>query len=1827
MRWLGVRRFIVVFIFRFLVLAAVTTAPAALLSEPTQAQAKRPDATAAPSALPAARLGKATLPAAGRSATSCTISRFGRYAVSVESKNGTALRIVDRMAGPGDLAGKVGEEDGRLDVFLDQGEYRVLTYGHQQAGGTVRIHVRPFVERNVPQAPKLIEFKPVDSSLADLEQRSYWLEIEKRQPVALEAAGRNLADLRLWKDGNWLVDAEPVSEIVQPVVGQPLRVCRLSAKALNPGLYLLTAYGGPGQPWAEDRPQHSFHLRFGIPQLGAAGRRRYTVGPFGFDRFRVPGSATYFRIELPEAREATLEVATFNPDDPFRAGGTRGDVTKKSLPPVAEVSAGGTGDADSLVTVTGAAGQPYILQHFERRPYYTFNGSGEYWVSTVPSGYAGDSVDATAIVTRSGDRDRRHVEPLLADVVDLGPGRAYSRRANLLSQLTVFFRIRESGSYEVLGAGTEARFRIEPFMTDRPAGYQIPQFRGSGSKWDLDAGYHVLTAEPVRKGILELTIRPSGIVDTVLSKIGMGPDASAEPIRSAVRFPKVRLAEGTSYELYLNERPEVRTGMILRRLPMALTDPLAVVQRPGEEVSVPFQVDRAGTLRADAEDGSRLPVSLDNGLPKESQDVGPGTHTASVRLGGKETLSYSLLIEPLELQVGTPLPPLPDSALASLPRFPVLGSAAPQMFDLNKQENASFLVHAEKSALYRLETTGLLATAGHLRTKTVTSFLGAEENGVGRNFLIQDYLREGNYQVTVATKGDSAGHLGISLSKTSLIDGGVLVPGTPARMTLPPGEAVVYRFRIDRADEYRLEALGLNRTYRCRLEDDRGWPIEKPNIEARLKRRFTRGSYRLIILPTAVGGRAVTILEPTPRPALKSGHGPHQLPLAQRVQHQWLEPEGEGERKPDVFDVDLPAPATISIELTSEMQGTLLRVGADGSTQSVGFVPPSRGWKGELEAGLYRIEAVSSRRNNRVTYQLAFWPEQLVAGLSREVSTPAEIPVSVGKPGLVELTSFGSADVRARLLDERGQLVAANDDRPDDWNFAIESPLPAGRYRLLVDPAGQANARCTVAMTVPPEVEKPALAPPARIEVKPGRNVLILPVDIPAGAELLLLAAASGESVGLAVETRTASGAWIPVGSSLGRMARVEVPLRATTPQAPATYRLRLWSADRRDTPVNLEAVAITPMRLTEKELAAGAPLPLVSGLKAPTGAVAVTLDRPGLLRVGGSKKALRFSAVRDEACQESVGGLVPASESVVYLVGDLPDGKSGSASVKAARVELATGPEEALTLQVPASRDVACDLKAAAEGPKGPVLVFARSLAGQPGVRIEEQDRGGNPDSSPAMALGPGAAVSVSLSTRKAVAHVYSAGVPRASIEVVLTRIGFASAPREGPRPGSWEGSLTGLKGRSFDLPTGPKQIRLALGEGLVAVLSKGDEVTSVHWNGGEAFEETVQGTPDRLTLLHTRSEEDRFSAELIPLAAKDLTPPLAPGASYERAYPSAGAIRLEVAPQPRDGDRTLTLHVRGAREEPLLIGLSGEISRGTDLPVGPAGGTLLIRHAPGLILAWVDRPGSEAEDLWSRGPMTTTPVDPPASIRLDAPATALRLTSKDPVLLKLRAASPSVTLLRRGEAPPEVEIHPSDTLLDAYLPAGTADLQLRAVAGGALGGRAELTTTPVTPIGEGLGPEVLLAAGETRLYSFQVDRKGPVGIGVRASADVVKCVLLSSSGRRLGSGVTQLSHLTPGTYLLALTAPSDGNPVKARPALAGLKQPDTGPPEEVVRSYTAPEAESPGFTSRVAPAARPVLSEDDGEPDEENTEDEVPRNQARETPGHGDPTRGSGG
>jgi hypothetical protein len=557
--------------------ASLLTAVAAALVFATAARAQAPT------------LSRDRVSAQGRQSAVLRVTRFGRYSIRVASPQGTGIQLTDRMAGPGEVAGIPGERDGRLDVFLDRGEHLVTTLGHRAASGDATLAVHAFQRESASEPPRLEELRPVSSSLGDLRERSWWLDLPTARRVELEAAGRRLADLRLWKDGRWLVDARPSTRRLRPRDGQPLLACRLTT-VLEPGLYLLTAYGGPEQPWAEESDDDPLYLRWGIPRLGSTGRRRHELSPFGIDRFLVPGSATSFRIELPEARPVELRVGAFDPEQPFGETGVRVAVEKESVPPVAGLERRQHEELH-VVTVSGEAGQPYVLQHFQQLDAYTFSGSRPHWVSTIHSGHAADSFDATGVLIerRPGYDPRDHVAPLLSQVVEIGPDAAWRRRANLLGPTTMFVRVGATGRYTVTVEDAEATVRVEPFLISTPRGYEPPPFRASGAPWDLDAGFYTVTLQPQRKGVATVEIRPTGMLDRLLRSVGLAEQALERPVVGSVRFETVRLRADARYRLYVNQQPGVSVGAVVRPLPLDLSDPLPVWQRPGQEASVPFE--------------------------------------------------------------------------------------------------------------------------------------------------------------------------------------------------------------------------------------------------------------------------------------------------------------------------------------------------------------------------------------------------------------------------------------------------------------------------------------------------------------------------------------------------------------------------------------------------------------------------------------------------------------------------------------------------------------------------------------------------------------------------------------------------------------------------------------------------------------------------------------------------------------------------------------------------------------------------------------------------------------------------------------------------------------------------------------------------------------------------------------------------------------------------------------------------------------------------------------------------------------------------------------
>ncbi len=1606
-----------------------------------------------------------------------------------------------------------------MDVFLDRGEYKLILRGDSRATDKVQLSVHPFEELTVGRPVQLVQAKPIDRSLLDLQRVSYWIDIKSRTTVALEAAGRDLADLRIWRDGNWLIDAEPTRGETTPKVGRPLNVLRLSP-TLEKGLYLVVAYGGVARKWAEDNQKHPFHLRYGFRELPGAGRRRFTVGPMGYDRYLVKG-ADFFGIETPTATALSLDVNNYSSGRPFASGGGRtAQITKKTNPPIADLKM--YGSEYRMVVVRGEEGQPYVLQHFSSARTRYISSSGTYWVSSVHAGHAADNIDATALVMGSSDSKR----PVFHDMVELSSKKPWSRRFNLLASANIYLRVTDSGRYRLNSEGTSLEYRIEPFFTRPPRDYQAPPYQRSGGEgFELGRGFYVLSLRRLQKGIAKVALIKKGFFSFSkdLPKVELPKPATV--------MGTVRLIGHKGYNYMLSTQPGIDTGMIVRKAPLDLREGLFITQAPGQSVEVPFEVLEAGNLLAVSELGQRLDVSVDGGPWKKSVYLSSGKHKAKVRVRGNKLVPYNLELRPTQLESETPLPKLPDRRLSQLPEFATLTPKQPIYFDLDRRASRSFLVRGDRAALYRLETTGLLATSGNLRTRVVTSLVRKKQNGVGRNFLVQQYLGAGDHQLTVMTEGRSKGHLGVQLVKSQVRKQGWLRPGIPARETLSSDQALMYPFVISKPGVYNIRAQGVERTLRCRLEDEDGWPLLKPGVSADLSYDFPKGRYRLVILPQSVKVRVVTELRPAPKALYYTGHGPHRLPVNRTLEHEWNESKRKtkkSRRKPDVWSFKLPAPVKATLRATSKMHGDLIRLQGKRRIK-VAHLPPTGSWSGALPKGRYRLELVHLYEGSGVSYSVSVNTEEMVVGQTRSVRTTAKIPVSIGAPQLVELSSSGKYDVRARLIDAKGRWVLRSDDRPDDWNFLLAGRLEPGRYTLRVSAVDGRRVQTSVSLKARQEKLQKPLALPAKRKIKVGRRMFLYPLELPKKPGMLTVVARSKETIGLVLEAQV-DGRYVPVGNASGRPAQLWMYLGEA--ELSRSYRLRVWSADERSLPLRLSVAVVEPQRATEAQLAQGVQMKALQG--ASVGALEVALEGPGTFKLSADGRT-RWIGAPFEPARAPEHGLLSPQRDRVWLVGAV--GLRGR-KIRARRLRPSRG---LLRMQLQPGRNAQLDLPASS----GPVLVQVRSDERAVGVSLHQKGQAFEPRTT---SMESKSAVSALLSPKAGVhARLWIAESSPNPTDVGVRIFSFG-APKQGTlRSGSQQGLLARGAAKSLDLGAGNKRLHLALEPYVVAVLSDsaGRELQVIRADRLA----TVDTPAARLTLLNIGGEQGRYRVDRLEsqaLARLDAS------RAYETSFAQAGEVYLSLPTKGR-------LQVRGATA--TLIDAQGRVYEGQDIQA-QRGGVVRLRHEGGLVIAWLN------DGLFGPAPQSAPSATPGKMLALSGRSQAMSISTKKPVMVHLRTTNPVIARWRYG-ANESVQIFEQGARLDAYLPKGQGIVQLRALGGGLLFGQAELSTTFVGALAEGLGPEIMLSPGRPQSFVFTLKREAEVGLGVRSNDSLVQAKLTDHKGQTLGQGIVQMHRLPAGTYVLSLSLPRSGRPVRARPALVGINPPDTGPPKSVVERF----------------------------------------------------------
>ena len=1215
-------------------------------------------------AAPAAHLAPERVSAAADGQAILTVDAPGRFSIVSESQSGIGLQLVDMITGPGEVVGQAGARDGRMDLLLDKGTYKIRTFGIDQAKGDARLSVRAFREVG-PLSNALLRGGAVSTELKDLNQRSYWILVDKSGSLFVEAAGRALADLRLWRNGTDLVELDPVMTTIEPTKGHPLLDARLEGH-VTPGLYLATAYGGEALPWADGASALPLHLRAGPAATLVASTADGVIGPFGSVRYRVAPAADFPGVSLPP--EVLLRLELQEPA-PIRLTASRADVAaesvtiaKNSREPVAELTMPGNSREPGSVEVTGTEGQTFRLRVM--RPtstnWFDVAASGPHLVAVEVAGEGGDEPPASFVLA-AFDKDNK-TRSLISTAPQIGPGKGWRGRFNLRGTTELLFEVTGAGPLEVRSQGPDVAVSLENLLGGRQRinhldsqwmSYDRSKDRADGGllrQFDLEPSWYRLRIKPAKdaSGILDLTFAPHDVQ----------PDAAPSTPHRAIPLGVFDLAQTEHYQLFATTAPGLTTALDVHVLPLDLTHgAVAIVQgslsrTEAAKLDIPVRVPPGGVVTAIDSAGHLIPITLAN--DSSTKDG----RTLTVRLAPAERPREVVLA--WSSGVSEPVPQItPD-------KLEVLAAGKPHFFDLARDQQRDFLFDVPDGGLYRVETLGRLKTSATVATSFVSSLSTAADNGAGHNALVQTFLRTGQYHVRVSAL-ESAGHVGVVASPGLFVDGGPLAVDNSARASLAEGRGATFTIDIAEAGLYRLDLYGLGQNPTVRLEDMEGWPLTAPGATQRIEQRFAAGRYRLVVLPSPVDTRVVARLTRIINPTEPQGHGPHPLPFDVAQKFQWREPAAkDAERVPDRWEFELAGDANIALNISDGMIADLIRV--DGDARSVAKLVFPRGYSGKLAAGRYRIEARALGRNDRFDYELNLRSTEVQPNTPRVVTLPATVPFSIARDRVVNLTTFGWSQLAGVLKDESGQVIERLGPRTDDWNIALSRRLRAGAYRLELkrtasdmEPAAEAADSASAPVEgeqsegEPSEDEQESRRQEqtvsgkveVRFDLPEASQVREVPLPDAAAGNLMVVAAQSSSELAVSLEREDENQTFAPVGNERGRS-----PVVAAFADGDRKHRWRalVWRVDGGVAPI---AVATRAVATEAQPLGTVKFVPVdLEGITPPLVIAHVVAPSATLVSLAGATPGLRLGSAPGQVLAKKADGLISPQSDQVWLIG-----------------------------------------------------------------------------------------------------------------------------------------------------------------------------------------------------------------------------------------------------------------------------------------------------------------------------------------------------------------------------------------------------------------------------------------------------------------------------------------------------------------------------------------------------------------------------------------------
>lgn len=1723
---------------------------------------------------------RATVPAKGSHTLIMPVTRWGRYALQTTGNDPVALSIADKRNGVFRRDGDAGQRNARIDLFLDLGEYKLQVQGIKTAVDSATVTATPFSYPLDFTPQYLVPLRENKLTLKDLQQATYWFETFSDTTIYIEAVGRNLEDMRLWRDGEWMVETENRSFTSRPKPETPLKGIVMVARVPK-GNYMVGVYGGKGISWATESTDNPLYLQGGIETLPVNVALNQVIPPKGYIQMLLGSGVNTLVVEGADKKRLSVDVNRLTDKYAANEWVASDSIHSKSASNRLALNVGSSNNALRLVKVTGTPGQCFVFQTIgASNPSIDARVANSFWVSSLHTGDYKDQIGASGVVVDMNSGNA--IVAVSADTITLD--RDLARRFNLLEEINMFVWVDADGKYSVTTGGSDFSWRIYRYFYSPPENFSYPNFQDKSGTVELSRGLYRMELQPIKKGIASVIISKASLMGGLISAgknlLGSSDEKRQWNMpRPAVQFSRISIAGTGAYRAVVNSQSPELSAISVRPLPIDPDVPLTIWCKTNAAIQIPLKLK--GQRIVTVKDEHNIPNTFDIDGKKydKSAELAAGSYILTVNGGSQDLRRLILKTILLERNPTVPAPPFPDEKRDALPKFPVIAAGHSVSLDLDRQSNQMYTIEVTEPALYRIETTGRLATQLLLRDRFGNFTRSAQQNGVGRNAMLILYLLAGQYQVAISTAEQSTGHLGVAVYRNPLLDGGVVERDIDNRTMVSSFTGVGYTINIPSNGTYRIESMGQNGDFPIRLEDAAGWPFDPAENSNPYQLTLDAGQYKLISLPNDQEGRRIARISSIVESRKLKGKGPHELEINTTISSTWVDNQKKNDPKgndlPVVFTFTLPAQISAQLVISSGFTASLFKGGNDTAMFS---------WSGKrkesLAMGNYSLLVKPKLKSNFAPFQVSVTTSDLVAGLSYELNRSKTIGVNVGTASVVEFVSQGTLDVSAKLLDEKAStVIALNDDSYMDWNFGISRMLKPGRYYLKVESAEGDFTSTRVFMRSLTDTLMDSLSTsakePVSIQCNLNRHIGVFPISQSDTGDIIACAVQGKSRIGCSIE-RLDSEEWVLVAQTHGTSSSLSIPSKKN-----AQYRIRVWSEDNMAESVSLAYSSISAKLVSWKNALDG-----LSGQTQSIGNencawVKVDLgnEAPGHFRVEASHNSLNGIAV-SESIDTAFLNESPDwfSSSQQYAWVELHFEHQGRFQVKVTPMILEnaqsfniglTGNRPRVFQTKQDERSVAV-LTVETDGYHPLAGILRQSSNGPPAFTI----RGLVVDQS--VWIGDSKCATVSLPSDQHKIVVWNSLSPndgsQPSAKISWTVLPLTDAGLQSTGVSNW--SVTSPSARMTHLAKGTKvRLRITMPpSGAVIVTRSNGSRLLAYSSGDESTVKEFVTDGGELYLLGLKNGASFDVATFVVSSgdAVNLDNVLVQGKNWELRMQHEGT---QIVPLSVNATKD-KLYYRGAIRSIDWIAQDGilhsEIKDGTSVS---SGGLLMVDHTEGWVkldLCDGDSSGDVMSCKWGASlvPTDVTPIKQSSQFKLNNRINWFSFEVSDTQHVNLSAPSPLAAILFRDGKPVNYQEAWDLFNWDLPLTPGKYQVGIHAIAGASLEGiELAVLFRPIELMSEEKPFNGYITPGESRLLSFDVQVKSIFGIGLRMNKETVKAMLYDSNGKEITQGKQQFLTLDKGRYYLWLRVPVASEGTECTVYLFGQKPPPNEPPERLVK------------------------------------------------------------